>query len=197
MTSPLPGAANVVHIICATLRADAEPASIDAALERARSLEGAPGARRVILARSSDVLLAAIWLDDRAALEPFAASPEHMGFVMRGLAPCIAGMWSAAVETPTPPPPTDEVCDALWVFAVRASDSAFEWQVRDVLHSLDALPAVVAAGATFEERDRYRAGGIACVSGDLEGFAAALGRVRGTWGDIATDVVEASAEVER
>ncbi len=187
----------VVHIISAALRPDAEPATIDAALERARALEAAPGARRVVLARSEGALLAAIWLDDRAALEPFAASPEHMGFIMRGLAPCIAGMWSAAVETPTPPPAADDTFEALWVFAVRASDGAFEWQVRDVLRSLEALPALVAAGPTFEERDRYRAGGVACVPGALADFEDALGLVRGRWGEMAPHIVEAAAAVVR
>lgn len=189
---------HVVHIVSATLRPDVDAALVDAALERARSLEDAPGARRVILARSPEALLAAIWLDDRAALEPFAASPQHMGFVMRGLAPCIAGMWSAAVETPAPPPPADRTFEALWVFAVRASDGAFEWQVRDILRSVETLPqgALVAAGPTFEERDRYRAGGVACVT-DLAAFEAALHEVRGGWGDIASDIVAASAEVVR
>ena len=196
--SPSPaGATHVVHVIAATLRPDADASAVDAAVERARSLEAAPGARRVVLARSEQSLLAAIWLDDRAALEVFAASPEHMAFVMRGLAPCIAGMWSAAVETPTPPPAEDAPCEALWVFAIPARDNAFEWQVRDVLRSLDALPGTVAAGPTFEERDRYRAGGAACVPGDRESFEAALASARLEWGEIEGDVVEAMAEVVR
>jgi hypothetical protein len=186
----------VVHVIAATLRADADESLVDTALERARALNTAPGARRVVLARSEQALLAAIWLDDRAALEPFAASPEHMAFVMRGLAPCIAGMWSAAVEAAAPPPSKDEPFEALWVFAVRTSDTAFEWQVRDVLHSLDPLPATVAAGPTFEERDRYRAGGVACIpAGGSEAFRAGLDAARGAWCDMAADIVESVAPV--
>ncbi|MCK9485092.1 MAG: hypothetical protein M0R73_00035 [Dehalococcoidia bacterium] len=199
MNQPTPGALHVVHIISAALRPEVDPALVDAALERARALQDAPGARRVVLARSAEALLAAIWLDDRAALETFAASPEHMGFVMRGLAPCIAGMWSAAVETPADPPPPDQPPEALWVFAVRASDTAFEWQVRDLVQSLEALPAgvgVVAAGPTFEERDRYRAGGVACVT-DLAAFQDALEHARTGWGEIASDIVAASAGVVR
>jgi hypothetical protein len=188
----------VVHVIAATLRAGVEEPLVDAALDRARALDTAPGARRVVLACSEQVLLAAIWLDDRAALEPFAASPEHMAFVMRGLAPCIAGMWSAAVETDVPPPVTEHDFEALWVFAVKTSDTAFEWQVRDVLRSLAPLPAIVAAGATFEERDRYRAGGVACVAAaDREAFRAALDGARAAWGDMASDIVESLAPVVR
>src|SRR3546814_1258762 len=81
---------------------------------------------------------------------------------MRGLAPSISSMWSAAVETPVPPPSAEDAA-MIWAFAIRTADTAFEWQVRDVLASLEGLPAVVAAGPTFEERDRYRAGGVACV----------------------------------
>lgn len=193
MSTTSPG---VVHVIAATLRADTDVSLVDAALERARALRVAPGARRVVLARSEQALLVAIWLPDRAALEPFVASPEHMAFVMRGLAPCIAGMWSAAVESAGPPPSTDEPFEALWVFAVRTSGSAFEWQVRDVLHSLDPLPAAVAAGPTFEERDRYRAGGVACIpAGGSMAFHASLDAARAAWGDMAPDLVESIAPV--
>ena len=202
-TPPGPEASpGVVHVIAATLRPDATPESVDTALERAHGLTEAPGARRVIVARSDSALLAAIWLDDRAALEPFAASPQHMAFVMRGLAPCIAGMWSAAVETTTPRPAADEGApndadyESLWVFAVRTSDTTFEWQVRDVLTSLDSLPATVAAGPTFEERDRYRAGGVACIPpGNHEAFTEALGTLSQRWGEVSRDLVMSTAPV--
>jgi len=190
----------VVHVIAATLRPDATPESVDAALERAHGLTEAPGARRVIVARSDTALLAAIWLDDRAALEPFAASPQHMAFVMRGLAPCIAGMWSAAVETSAPATregaPDHADYESLWVFAVRTSDTTFEWQVRDVLTSLGSLPATVAAGPTFEERDRYRAGGVACIPpGNHEAFTEALGTLSQRWGEVSRDLVMSTAPV--
>lgn len=185
---------SVVHIISATLREDVEAAAIDAAVEHARALATARGAQHVVIARSPQAILAATWIEGRDALEPFAASPEHMAFVMRGLAPCISGMWSAGVETEATPPETPPAL--LWVFGVRDSDTVYEWQIRDLVQSLDALPAVVAAGPTFEERDRYRAGGIACVpAGDVEAFRAALEDVRRGWGDIARYVAEASADV--
>lgn len=173
----------IVHIVCATLRPDAAAGAVSAAVDRALDLRSAEGARRVLVGRSSDRLVTVTWLESRGALEAFAASPAHMSFIMRGLAPCIRGMWSASVESAAPPPVEVE---ALWVFAVRASDTLFEWQIRDLLASLNALPGTAAAGPTIEERERYRAGGAVCVApGGVDAFAAALDAARERWGDVA------------
>ncbi|GMU39893.1 MAG: hypothetical protein AMXMBFR23_07590 [Chloroflexota bacterium] len=185
--------AGVVHVLCATLRPDVPPEVVDAAVERARGMSAAAGVRQTVCARTSDVILAATWVGDRAALEVFAASPEHMAFVMRGLAPCVRGMWSAASETEASPPGETE---ALWVFAVRNADAVFEWQIRDLLRSLEALPGTLAAGVTFEERDRYRAGGVVAVPpGRSDTFRTALDALRPSWGDLGEHVVEAFAPV--
>lgn len=195
-TDSTPPPLGVVHVIAASLRADIPEDVAAATLDRARGLREAPGARAVVVARSGPSIVVATWLAGRADLEPFAASRPHMEFVMRGLAPSITGMWSAGVESPTPPP--EDAPGLLWAFAVRSSDTVFEWQVRDVLGSLADLPARVAAGPTFEERDRYRAGGIACVgAAERDAFLDALARARQDWGDMAQHVVEASAEVIR
>lgn len=183
----------VVHVICATLRQDAPTGSVDTAVERALAMTAAPAVLRTVVAHTDGVILTATWVADRTALEVFAASPEHMAFVMRGLAPCISGMWSAAAETDAAPPA--EV-DALWVFAVRNAESVFEWQVRDLLHALKALPGDLAAGTTFEERDRYRAGGVVAVPpGGIEAFQTTLAAARPAWGDLGAQVVEAFAPV--
>lgn len=183
----------VVHVICATLRPDAPAGSVDTAVERAHAMSAAPAVLHTVAGHTDGVILTATWVADRTALEVFAASPEHMAFVMRGLAPCISGMWSAAAETHAAPPA--EV-DALWVFAVRNAESVFEWQVRDLLQALAALPGHLAAGATFEERDRYRAGGVVAVPpGGIPAFQAALLSARAGWGDLGTQVVEAFAPV--
>ena len=183
----------VVHVICATLRQDAPAGSVDTAVVRARAMSAAPAVLRTVAGHTDGVILTATWVADRTALEVFAASPEHMAFVMRGLAPCISGMWSAAAETDAAPPA--EVA-ALWVFAVRNAESVFEWQVRDLLQALTALPGHLAAGATFEERDRYRAGGVVTVPpGGIEAFQAALTSARAGWGDLGAQVVEAFAPV--
>lgn len=178
----------VVHVVCATVKPDAPAEAVAHALDLARAMAGAPGARRVLCGADAGLVVAATWLDGRAALEPFAASPPHMAFVMRGLAPCIRGMWSAGVETDAPPP---EAAAALWVFGVRDSETLYEWQVRDLAEAVDALPGHAAAGPTFEERDRYRAGGVvALAEGEIEPFRVALDAARATWGDVATLITD-------
>src|SRR3990172_7724952 len=96
----------ILHVICATLRPDASEQAIAHAITLARDLARAEGARHAVIGRSPDRLVAVTWLAGREALEPFAASPAHMSFIMRGLAPCISGMWSAAVESDVAPPET-------------------------------------------------------------------------------------------
>lgn len=183
-----PAEPRVVHIVCATVKPDAPADAIAHAVDLARGLRDASGARHVLCDADSDLIVAATWLDGREALEPFAASPPHMAFVMRGLAPCIQGMWSAGVETDAPPP---DSAAALWVFAVRDSEALYEWQVRDLVHALDALPGHAAAGPTFEERDRYRGGGVvALTAAEIEPFRIALDSARAAWGDIAGLVTE-------
>ena len=184
----LPAAPRVVHVVCATVKPDAASEAVALALDLARGLSAAAGARWVLCGADSGLIVAATWLDGREALEPFAASPPHMAFVMRGLAPCIQGMWSAGVETDAPPP---ESAAALWVFAVRDSEALYEWQVRDLVHALATLPGHAAAGPTFEERDRYRGGGVfALAAAEIEPFRIALDSARAGWGDIAALLTE-------
>ena len=183
----------IVHIICATLKDDASEEAVTHALDLGRALPSAEGVQHSILGRSPQHLVADTWLEGRAALEPFAASPVHMAFIMRGLAPCIRGMWSAAVESDAPPP---DHLDAIWVFALQSADTLFEWQVRDLLQSVDALPGTAAVGPTVEERERYRAGGAVCLGADDGArFDAALAAARGTWSDVAASIIDAKVEV--
>lgn len=185
----------VVHVISATLRSDLPGEVVASTLTRARALRDAPGARTVLVAHTTEAVIVATWLPGRAEMEAFAASPPHMEFVMRGLAPSITGMWATAVETAAPPPLPGDVA-ALWAFAVRSAETVFEWQVRDVLASIAQLPAKLAAGPTFEERDRYRAGGVACIpTTGRDAFTSALATARHGWGEMAPHVVEATAEV--
>ncbi|MGE3961477.1 MAG: hypothetical protein AB7F65_07355 [Dehalococcoidia bacterium] len=189
------GTSSVVHVIAASFRPDIPDDLVASTLAKARALRTAPGAQAGIVARTGRSAIVATWLDGRRGLEPFAASAPHMEFVMRGLAPSISSMWSAGFETAVAAPALAPG-DTLWALAVRTAETAFEWQVREVLASLGALPAVVAAGPTFEERDRYRAGGVACVrAGDLPAFHAALEQTRARWGDMRPHVVESFAEV--
>ena len=183
----------IVHVICATLRPDAAEDAVAHAIDLGRALPDALGVRHALLGRSADRLVAVTWLEGREALEPFAASPVHMAFIMRGLAPCIAGMWSAAVESDVEPPASTSV---LWVFALRSVETLFEWQVRDLLASVATLPGAAAAGATVEERERYRAGGVVCLDATEAGaFEVALSAARAAWGELAASLVDAKVEV--
>jgi hypothetical protein len=183
---------HVLHLVAARLKPDADAAGRAHALELAHALREADGVEAVIVAASEQRIIVATWLRGRAALEPFAASPVHMRFIMRGLAPVISGMWSASVETAADPPAAPI---ALWVFALGAAD-VFEWQVRDLLRGVDGLPGHPATGPTVEERERYRAGGAVCLAFDEVGpFEAALREARAGWAGLGDAVEEASAPV--
>lgn len=180
-----------LHLVAAQLRPDAPTDAVALAVERARALASVPGVRSVLVGRSEAQLVVATWLDDRAALDAFAASQPHMRFVMQGLAPVIQGMWSAAVETGTPPP--EATPHALWAFAVPATDSVYEWQVREVLQQIDASPGVAATGSTFEERERFRAAGIVLLddAATLAAFASRLAQARDAWAETLGPLQEA------
>lgn len=171
----------VLHVVVASLRADAPAEAVARAVDAARALTGAPGVEAVVVGRSDTQVVVATWLGGRAALEAFAASPPHMAFVMQGLAPVIRGMWSAAVEAQTPPPAAGDVA-ALWAFALPETEGVYEWQVRDLLARIQTLPGTAAAGPTVEERERYRAGGVVCVPESERGaFASRLDAARSEW----------------
>lgn len=183
----------IVHVICATLKPDAIEDAIAHAIDLGRVLSSAHGVQRAILGRAEDRLVAVTWLDGRDALEPFAASPMHMSFIMRGLAPCIRGMWSAAVETDVEAPAQ---IDALWVFALQSVETLFEWQVRDLLQSVAMLPGTAAVGVTLEERERYRAGGVVCLdASESNEFDTALAASRPAWAALNAPIVESKVEV--
>ncbi len=187
---------HVLHLVAARFKPDADAPGRTRALELAHALRDADGVEAVVVAASEQRIIVATWLTGRAALEPFAASPVHMRFVMRGLAPVITGMWSASVETAAGPPAGPAAGpSALWVFALGATD-VFEWQVRDLLRGIDALPGHPATGPTVEERERYRAAGAVCLAFDEVGpFEAGLRERRGEWTGLAEAIEEASAPV--
>ena len=184
----------IVHVVCAALRPDAAEDAVAHAIELARGLRDAPGAQRSLVGRNEAQIVAVTWLEGRDALEPFAASPPHMAFIMRGLAPCIRGMWSAAVECDVAPPTS---VTSVWVFALQSAETLFEWQVRDLLDLVATFPGTAASGPTVEERERYRAGGAVCLDAShAVAFDAALARARAAWGDIAPSIVEARVDLD-
>lgn len=179
----------LLHVVAAGLRADVALDALDEATRLASDLGAAEGVLQAVVGRDDEHLVTATWLEGREALEPFAASPAHMAFIMRGVAPVTSGVWSAAVETSMPPPRS---ADSLWVFGLRTADDVYEWQVRELLADVEALPGTAACGPTFEERDRLRAAGAVCVGGDAGGsseeLTAALERMADRWNQIAASL---------
>ena len=187
----------ILHVVAASLRPDADATGITRAVELARSLAHAEGARSTLVGGSAERLVAATWLAGRESLEPFAASPAHMAFIMRGIAPVTAGMWSVSVEldaAASPHAPAE--ARALWTFALPAREGVYEWQVRRLLEELAALPGALAAGPTVEERERYRAGGIiALTAGEGAAFERALASWRERRANLADSITEALVPV--
>ncbi|MQA00566.1 MAG: hypothetical protein GEU80_14750 [Dehalococcoidia bacterium] len=184
----------ILHLIAASLKPDADAAGLGDARSLAEGLRAADGVDRVVVGMSAEHLVVATWLPAPEALEPFAASPAHMAFIMKGLAPVIQRMWSAAVETETPPPEGER--DALWAFAIGSAETMFEWQVRDLLAEAHTLPGLAASGPTVEERDRYRAGGVVALEArDRPAFEAALPSLLVRWSDAAGSIEHAIAPV--
>jgi hypothetical protein len=179
----------LLHVVAAGLRADVALDALDEATRVAADLGAAEGALQVLVGRDGEHLVTATWLEGRESLEPFAASPAHMAFIMRGVAPVTSGVWSAAVEISGQPPPNAE---ALWVFGLRTADDVYEWQVRELLTDVEELPGTSACGPTFEERDRLRAAGVVCVGGAAGGsgdeLTMALERRAGRWSEIAASL---------
>lgn len=184
----------VLHVVTGRLPADAgEDARLAAAIELGAALVDAPGVQAALLGRSAGHLVSACWLDDPAALEPFAASGPHMAFVMRGLAPLVRGMWSVSVATASPPPGATA---ALWAFAIPERPGIFEWEVRKLLDAVVALPGRAAAGPSVEERERFRAGGVVALRAEERvPFEAALHAARSGWPDFAAEIEEALVRV--
>jgi hypothetical protein len=178
VTSALPVAH--LHLVVATLRADAPAPLVATAVDHARALAQTPGAVAVRIAHGGDQLIVATWLAATVPLEAFAASREHMAFIMQGLAPVIRSMWSLAVATATAPPPT--AGGELWAVALPADVPLFEPQVRELLDQLATLGGITAAGPTAEERERYRAGAAIWVPAAAESaFADALAALAAAW----------------
>ena len=186
----------VLHLIAGRLPTGAAGAPrLQAAIELGGELASDPGVRAALIGSSEQHIVSACWLDDRAAIEPFAASRPHMAFVMRGLAPLVSGMWSASVETASSPHAGGDAA-AMWAMAIPERAGIFEWEVRALLEAMTALPGAAASGPTVEERDRFRAGGVILLRGsEQEHFDEALRAARSTWPSFASGIEEAFVRV--
>ncbi len=184
----------LLHLVVAGLRDDLDEAERTELATLARALASAEGAQATLAACSERELITATWLGSTDDLEAFASSAPHLRFVLEGVARHSTGMWSAAASVEAGPPANVEGLAALWAFGLPAEPPTFEWQVRDLLTAIDALPGQAAAGPTTEERERFRAAGVVLVpASQPEPFAQALSAARASWGELGESLRDAIA----
>ena len=182
--------AELLHLVVAALRPDAADADRERAASLARGLAGIDGVEACVVGLGESALTAAAWIDRRDRIESFAAAPEHMRFVIEGVANATSGMWSAsiALDAAAPPPAADGM-RAMWAFALPADPPAFEWEARELLTSIATLDdgaTTVHAGPTVEERERFRAGGLILASdADAAALSERVEGARAGWGPLA------------
>ncbi len=183
--------AELLHLVVAALRPDAPDADRDHAASLAGDLAGIEGVQTCVVGRNETALTAAVWIDRRDRIEGFAAAPEHMRFVIEGVANATSGMWSASIALGANSMPPAGGVRALWAFALPAEPPAFEWQAQELLSAIAALAdgtdmLAVFAGPTVEEREQFRAGGVVLASdGDAEALSQRIEAARAGWGPLA------------
>ena len=183
--------AELLHLVVAALRPDASDADLDRATSLAGDLAAIDGVQACVVGRSETALMATVWIDRRDRIEGFAAAPEHMRFVIEGVANATSGMWSAsiALDANSTAPPGE--ARALWAFALPAEPPAFEWQVQELLSAIGDLAdgagaLAVFAGPTVEEREQFRAGGVVLAAdGDADALSGRIAEARAGWGPLA------------
>ena len=186
--------AALLHLVVASLREDLGEAERDELAALARALGSAEGVQATLAACTERELITATWLRSADDLEAFASSAPHLRFVLEGVARHATGMWSAAASMAAGPPPDRGGAGALWAFGLPAEPPAFEWQVRNLLTAIEALPGDAAAGPTTEERERFRAAGVVLVPDEQRAaFDQALREARSAWGELGESLRDAQA----
>lgn len=193
--------AELLHLVVAALRPDASDADRDRATSLARDLATIDGVQACVVGRSDTALAAAAWIDRRDRIEGFAAAPEHMRFVIEGVAQATSGMWSASIALDADSAPRPGVVRALWAFALPAEPPAFEWEAQELLSAIGTLAdgdgaLSVFAGPTVEEREQFRAGGVVLATdGDAEALSRRIREARAEWGQLAGRLQSATTTV--
>ena len=184
--------AELLHLVVAALRPDASDADRDRATSLAGDLAAIDGVQACVVGRSDTALTAAVWIDCRDRIEGFAAAPEHMRFVIEGVAQATNGMWSASIALDAADAPAAGSVGALWAFALPAEPPAFEWEAQELLSAIAGLAddegnaLAVFAGPTVEEREQFRAGGVVLATdGDAEALSQRIEEARAGWGSLA------------
>lgn len=183
--------AELLHLVVAALRPDASDADRDRATSLAGDLAAIDGVRACVVGCSDTALTAAVWIDRRDRIEGFAAAPEHMRFVIEGVAQATNGMWSASIALDAAEAPSAGSVSALWAFALPAEPPAFEWEAQELLSAIGTLAGSdgaigVFAGPTVEEREQFRAGGVVLATdGDADALSRRIEEARAAWGPLA------------
>lgn len=194
--------AELLHLVVAALRPDATDDDRDHATSLAQSLGAIEGVQACVVGRSDTALTAAVWIDRRDRIEGFAAAPEHMRFVIEGVANATSGMWSASIALDADAPPPAAEPRALWAFALPAEPPAFEWEAQELLSAIGSLEDgadgafAVYAGPTVEEREQFRAGGVVLTSdGDADALSGSVAAAQAGWGALAGRLQSATTKV--
>jgi len=180
----------LLHIINAKLKSSSSENEVLAALEKATAMNNIPVVNAIASGISNRSIGIGVWLDNTDDLETFAASEEHLIFIMQGLAPIIESLWSAAIDC-NDSLPNKENDFIFWLYAFLDHEGVFEWEIQKMLNDISHLPGRSWEGVTVEERDRFRAGGIVLINKDeYEVFSKKLKNAKSDWGNLVNSLTE-------
>ena len=87
----------LLHIINAKIKKSTFENEITAALEKATAMSNIPVVNSIASGFSDDSIGIGVWVDNTNDLETFAASEEHLVFIMQGLAPIIETLYLSKI----------------------------------------------------------------------------------------------------
>ena len=180
----------LLHIINAKLKNSSSENEVLAALEKATAMNNISVVNAIASGTSNRSIGIGVWLDNTDDLETFAASEEHLVFIMQGLAPIIESLWSAAIDC-NDSLPNKENDFIFWLYAFLDHEGVFEWEIQKMLNDIAHLPGRSWEGVTIEEGDRFRAGGIVLINKDeYEIFSKKLKNAKSDWGNLVNSLTE-------
>ena len=173
----------VLHLALANLRPGLSEPEAEAIVDAFGRLASLPGVLRLgaVRARSDDSthsLALFVYLRDAAGLEAFGTDGRHIDFLRRSLVGAVTDLATADVATSVLPP---ETYSGAACFGARLRPQTFDWQVRGLLERLNG-PLVVSGGLALNDRQRFRAAGLAFWTGGGEPDAA-FGEFRRRWAE--------------
>ena len=180
----------LLHIINAKIKKSTFENEITAALEKATAMSNIPVVNSIASGLSDDSIGIGVWLDNTDDLETFAASEEHLVFIMQGLAPIIESLWSAAIDC-NDSIPSKDIDLIFWLYAFLDHEGIFEWEIQKMLNDIAHLPGRSWEVITIEERDHFRAGGIVLINkNEYEIFSKKLEEAKSNWGNLVNSLTE-------